>query len=515
MPHVAAPRALVRIENDALEVNIPDAEILLAPGRTVPLKGGLFTAAEILGDTPLGEIGFTSQTSLGSLLELIDQLADALFEELPRDGVDGKLDGKIKVSAAAAGRRGDERHQGRRQGAHQRRPRHEGRRPLRRAGREHQHQRHGEGRRRQRRDAHQRRARQGRLAADLRCAARQAAAAAPDGDARQHRPHPARPRHQSHRAGRGADRGHDPARASATSRRSACAPTSPTPSSSLENVSWRKPPGRSATLQCDIATGRTHKIELQNFKVAGDDIAIEGWAAIDADNRLREFYFPDFSLNVITRMEVQGTLRQRRRLAGEGARAHLRRARLLPLAVLARAARRAAPQGAEAARGLDLEAEIGTVIGFNEVSLRSVKMKLSKRGEKLTSLDVRGTLDGGKPLAVVLQDEPGQAAQAQADSTDAGQAFKLIDFYPKDPGRPRAAGGQPGRQGRRRENRHRSWVEDFRILGDPVVSEVFSGAEEAPQVGRAAAQEGTPGDARGVRLRCACAFPSRSATASS
>ncbi len=76
----------------------------------------------------------------------------------------------------------------------------------------------------------------------------------------------------------------------------------------LETVAWRKPPGRSATLQCDIAKGKTHKTELQNFKVAGDDIAIEGWAAIDADNRLREFYFPDFSLNVVTRMEVQGAL---------------------------------------------------------------------------------------------------------------------------------------------------------------------------------------------------------------
>ncbi len=73
----------------------------------------------------------------------------------------------------------------------------------------------------------------------------------------------------------------------------------------LEGVAWRKPPGRSATIQFDIARGKTHKTELQNFKVGGDDIAIEGWVAIGADNRMREFYFPDFSLNVVTRMEVQ------------------------------------------------------------------------------------------------------------------------------------------------------------------------------------------------------------------
>ena len=51
----------------------------------------------------------------------------------------------------------------------------------------------------------------------------------------------------------------------------------------LENVAWRKPPGRSAILQFDVAKGKTYKTELQNFKVAGDDIAIEGWAAIDAE----------------------------------------------------------------------------------------------------------------------------------------------------------------------------------------------------------------------------------------
>ena len=70
------------------------------------------------------------------------------------------------------------------------------------------------------------------------------------------------------------------------------------------------PPGRAATSSATSSKGKTYKTELQNFKVAGDDIAIEGWAAIGADNRLREFYFPDFSLNVVTRMEVQGTLRQ-------------------------------------------------------------------------------------------------------------------------------------------------------------------------------------------------------------
>jgi hypothetical protein len=488
MPHVAAPRALVRIENDTLEVNIPDAEILLAPGRTVPLKGGLFTAAEILGDTPVGEISFTSQTSLVSLLELIDRSPLTLFEELPRDSVDGKLDAKIKVSlplladvemsaikVEGAGRISDGRAKKvvgpyNVQGASININVTE-------------------------------------KAADANGEMLVNGVLAKVGwqrifDAPLDKQPPLRltaTLDNTDRTQLGLDINHivqgevpievtilRGARDEPAIRLRADLANADLV---LENVSWRKPPGRSATLQCDIATGRTHKTELQNFKVAGDDIAIEGWAAIDADNRLREFYFPDFSLNVITRMEVQGTLGKddvwRVKASGPTFDGRDFFRSLFSLGQLAEQR----PKAQKPREGLDLEAEIGTVIGFNEVSLRGVKMKLSKRGEKLASLDVRGTLDGGKPLAVALKDEPGKPRKLQADSTDAGQAFKLIDFYPRiQNGRVRLEVNLDGKGAA--EKTGTLWVEDFRILGDPVISEVFSGADEAPQVGRGPRKKG-------------------------
>jgi hypothetical protein len=127
--------------------------------------------------------------------------------------------------------------------------------------------------------------------------------------------------------------------------------------------------------------------------------------------------------------------------------------------------------------GIDLDAEIGTVIGHSEVSLRGLKVKLGKRGERLTALDARGTLDGGKPFAVVLRQDPGQPRKLFADSMDAGQAFKLIDFYPNiQGGRVRLEINLEGKGAA--EKTGTLWVEDFRILGDPVVSEVFSNADE-------------------------------------
>ena len=75
----------------------------------------------------------------------------------------------------------------------------------------------------------------------------------------------------------------------------------------MEKRLWRKPPGRSATLQCDIAPVGYPQDGATERQGRGDDIAIEGGAAIDADNRLREFDFPDFAQRH-QRMEVQGTL---------------------------------------------------------------------------------------------------------------------------------------------------------------------------------------------------------------
>ena len=157
------------------------------------------------------------------------------------------------------------------------------------------------------------------------------------------------------------------------------------------------------------------KIELQNFKVAGDDVAIEGWLAIDADNRLREFYFPDFSLDVVTRLELQGALGSNDvwKIKARGptfdGRDFFRS--LFSLGQISESR----PKPRKPREGVDLEIEVGTVIGFSEVNLRNVKLILSKRGEKFTMLNGRGTLDGGAPLVTVLEQKPGQPRKLLAD----------------------------------------------------------------------------------------------------
>lgn len=478
LPPIAVPHANTRIENDGLEVIIPEAAIKLEPGRDVPLRDGRFTAIDIMSETPIGEVVFASQPPLASVVELLAHARPGLLEEtgLPRDGVDGKVDARFKVRLPLLADLPP--------GA----VKMEGKAKV------------SDGRVKQFLGAYQVQS----ASFDLNVSESSAEANGQmlvNGvlaklawqrifDAPLDKQPPLRVTatlDNTDRSQLGLDinhfvQGEVPVEVT-VGRDTADAPVVRVHADltnaelMITGVAWRKPPGRSARLQCDIAKGKTYKTELQNFKVAGDDIAIEGWGALDAENRLREFYFPDFSLNVVSRMELQGTLgnddvwKVKVRGPTFDGRDFFRS--LFSLGQLAENA----PKPKNPREGIDVDAEIGTVIGHSEVSLRNLKLNLSKRGDRLTALEARSTLDGGKPLALVLRQDSGGPRRLFADSTDAGQAFKLIDFYPNiQGGRVRLVVDLEGRGAA--EKTGVLWVENFRILGDPVVSEVFNSADD-------------------------------------
>lgn len=478
VPPLEVPRALVRIENDNLEITIPEAAFLAGEGKRVPLGPGSLTAPAISSPAPNGELTFRMQSPLGPVLSLLKQSSPDVAKTLAAvpDTVEGKVDGQFKVTLPLVS--------GLDPGAID----FEGKARL------------TDGRAKQLVGGYD--VQGASILFDINETAIDASGemllngvlaklnwqrifdAPPD----------KQPPLRLTATLDGSDRnqlgldvnhlvlGEVPIELTVTwaSREEPSMELRADLTNAelvLDSIAWRKPAGRTAFLQCVIASSRTHKAELNDFRIVGDDIAIEGSATISADNRLREFHFPDFSLNVVTRLDVKGTLRADnvwdvkargptfdgreffRSLFSLG---KIRDADIKPLKPNA---------------GIDLDAEIDTVIGFSEVALRGVKLKLSKRSEKLTALDGRGTLDGGKPLAAVLRQNPGEPRRLLADSADAGQAFRLTGFYPNvQGGRVRLEVNVDGRGPA--EKTGTLWVEDFRILGDPVVSEVFSGADE-------------------------------------
>lgn len=245
----------------------------------------------------------------------------------------------------------------------------------------------------------------------------------------------------------------------------------------LDAISWTKPPGRSAFLEFDIVSAGKDRQELQGFRIAGDNIAIEGTASLGADGKLRDFNFPVFSLNLVTRLAVKGSR------GGNGIWSIKADGPTFDgkdffraLFSVGRVSEHQAEPGSTKG-GLDLEASVDNVLGFSDVSLRNLKLELSRRSGKLSALEARGTLDGGAPLAARLDKDDSGKRRLRAESTDAGQAFKLTGFYPNiQKGRVRLEvnvdGAGPA------EKTGTLLVESFRVLGDPVLAEVVSSIDE-------------------------------------
>jgi hypothetical protein len=233
----------------------------------------------------------------------------------------------------------------------------------------------------------------------------------------------------------------------------------------LESVVWNKPKGRRGVFEFDVAKGTTYPTELRNVRLEGDNIAIEGWMGIGADQKVREFNFPQFSLNVITSLETRGRLRPDNvwEVTAKGSRYD---ARDLFQSFFDAGVQRK-PRDGKLRSGLDLEAKIDTVVGHYDASLHTVRVTMQKRNDKLVMVDVRGMLEGGKPFAAELRPVAGEPRLLKADAQDAGQIFKLVGFYPH------AVGGQMNLEvnldGEEEADRVGTmWAIDFHVLGDPI-----------------------------------------------
>lgn len=261
----------------------------------------------------------------------------------------------------------------------------------------------------------------------------------------------------------------------------------------LNDISWQKPSGRPAGLEFDVVKGQTYKAELKNFRLIGDNIAIDGWVGLGPDLHPAEYHFPHFSINVVTNMDVQGVMRPGRvwdvKARGKTFDAKDLFHSLISFGQLSD--RNAQPKDRP---GLDLVAEIDNVLGASDTTIRSVKLKMQKRAEQLTMLDMRGTLESGKTLSAKLRPDAGRSRLLAAETADAGQALKLIGFYSNMVGGTGDLEINLDAKGATERSGVLA-IQDFRVLGDPIVSEVLT----SPDEGRPAIESGRKNNRRVVR----------------
>ena len=252
---------------------------------------------------------------------------------------------------------------------------------------------------------------------------------------------------------------------------------------SISAVAWKKPRGRPGRIEFDVWEGPANTTELRNFKISGDTIAAQGVITLAADQSLQEFQFPALSLNTVSRLEISGK-RGPRDIMDVSVKGSTFDGRDFFRSLFTSGTGQGR-KGAAKKGGIDVRVSIDNLLGYSDTSLRNFSMKMSKRGDRLTALDARGGLDSGKALIAILQAEGNEARKIIADTTDAGQTLRLVGFYPN----------MQGGRGRMdiyldgRDSEQTSGVliiEDFKVLGDPIVSEVVSSASgEGPAIGSA------------------------------
>ena len=165
--------------------------------------------------------------------------------------------------------------------------------------------------------------------------------------------------------------------------------------------------------------------------------------------------------------------------------------------------------------GLDLRADIDTVVGFSDTSMRDVRLQLQQARQQAGRARCARQAGGRQALQrrAAGPGEGNEAARAARRCEDAGQLFKVVGFYPN------AFGGEMNLEvnldGQGPADRTGTlWARDFYVLGDPIISEVLQNADGNSPSGTQPASAARPWCARSSNST-PCAFPSRSATASS
>lgn len=255
----------------------------------------------------------------------------------------------------------------------------------------------------------------------------------------------------------------------------------------LDTLAWRKRPGEPAHASFDILPLDKGRTRLDEFKLSGDRIAIGGSIELGKDNKLTSFHFPDFSVNLVTRLDVSGQVRPDRVLE---VRAHGSyfdgRDFFRALFSAGQITERPLPPP-KATSGLELTADIDTILGYSQVSLHGVHMTATKRQGRLTALRGSGTLDGGGKVGIRLDQVPGQPRYLLAEALDAGQAFRLVGMYQSFDGGEASLRVNLDAEGNA-EKTGTLWVQRFALLGDPVVKQVLSKGSPAVEGGQAVAE---------------------------
>ncbi len=180
-------------------------------------------------------------------------------------------------------------------------------------------------------------------------------------------------------------------------------------------LGWTKPAGHAATIKFDIVPKEDGSTDLDNLKILGDDIDIQGGIALDPAQHLKEFYFSDFSVNRLTHVEITATVRDDQVLEIK-AQGPSYDGKQFFQSLFSAGQFDGSVEPAEPF-GVDFTAQIGTVAGFYDTTAKDVQVTMKKRNGRLIALDATGRAERqrscGGPSRAERQRAPDQGRSAR------------------------------------------------------------------------------------------------------
>ena len=247
----------------------------------------------------------------------------------------------------------------------------------------------------------------------------------------------------------------------------------------IEPLAWKKAPGRPATLQFDIARPSKQRTELQNFRIVGEDISMSGSLVLDGRNKVREFSFPELSLHVVSRLQLSGFVRNDNvwDVTVRGQTLDGRDFFQSLFSVSQLRSKPLPPRKDQSTVAIDLKADIDNILGHQDLSLKGLKVQMTNRGGRTVGLTARGLVEGsGRGVAStqlevkIAQSSGREPRLLNARAQDAGQVFRLIGFFPNMMGGAMDLDVNLDGSGNA-EKTGRLVVTNFAILGDLISGE--------------------------------------------
>ncbi len=196
----------------------------------------------------------------------------------------------------------------------------------------------------------------------------------------------------------------------------------------LSSMGWRKPPGQRAVLNVDIDTDDGGGMALKNLNLLGDDLAVRGMVFLNEKRKPVSFSFPTVTLNAQTKLEMRGELKSGNiwdvRVSGPSFDGRQFFRSLFSAGKLTEDQ----PQLPDDAPGMDVKAQIETVVGHYDTSAKKVWLEARRRGSELVYLDMHGSL-ADEPVAARVDAKKGEPRILQAMAGNAGAAFRLVGLY--------------------------------------------------------------------------------------